>query len=213
MFYLISGKILSFIVFVIIVKLFNSFSDLILVEKIIGWFFIDHIFEEYNFTSGKFFLVNEDYRDLIKNLVALCVFLWFFAQQFIVFEFFFIFSIFVVSFFIQKSNKKLFIVSSYVFLFFMVLVLNFNIIQFTTFLCVIFICTVIYCKFFMLLFLRGCSNYRLKQFIVIFSLKSILFLFFLAICLLCFPWTSVNNFVVEGLVQMLMLYTYYIYYF
>ena len=68
MFYLISGRILSGIVFVIIFKLFNSYSDLILVEKIVGWFFIDHIFEEYGFTSGKFFLINS--LSLYNNIIA-----------------------------------------------------------------------------------------------------------------------------------------------
>ena len=36
-----------------------------------GWFFIEHIFEEYTITSGKLFLINKNFRTLTRNLLLL----------------------------------------------------------------------------------------------------------------------------------------------
>ena len=37
-------------------------------NKFTGWFLVDHLFEEYKKTSGKFFTCNKDFRRLILNL-------------------------------------------------------------------------------------------------------------------------------------------------
>lgn len=214
MFYLISGKILSGIVFVIIFKLFNSYSDLVLTEKIAGWFFIDHIFEEYSFTSGKFFLINEDYRDLIKNLLVLCIFLWFFLQQFVLFEFFlvFLFLFFVFLLLNRRINKNLLLSINCIFLFYTFLLVNFYLTQFTISIYCLILCILFYYKFFVLVVIRECSISAIKRLILVFNLKSTVFLSFFVFCFLFFSCTNMNNFVLEKVLQILILYTY-IYYF
>ena len=209
MFYLISGKILSGIVFVIIFKLFNGYSDLVLTEKIAGWFFIDHIFEEYNFTSGKFFLINEDYRNLIKNLFVLCIFLWFFLQQFVLFEFFLFFVFLLLT---RRINKNLLLSINYIFLFYTFLLVNFYLTQFTIIIYGLILCILVYYKFLVLVLIRECSISAIKRFILVFNLKSTVFLSFFVFCFLFFSCTNMNNFVLEEVLQILILYTY-IYYF
>ena len=44
-------------------------TDLNLLDRLFGWFFFEHVFEEYAITAGKFFLINEDFRTLITNVL------------------------------------------------------------------------------------------------------------------------------------------------
>ena len=57
----------------LLIKLFKDFSFLNfnVLEKSVSWFLIDHISEQYNLTSGKLFLVNEDFRRLITNFLTI----------------------------------------------------------------------------------------------------------------------------------------------
>ena len=71
MWYFISGKSMSLLVFVVLVKSLQNFIDLSLFESSIGWFLMEHVFEEYSLTAGKFFLINGDFRTLIKNFIVI----------------------------------------------------------------------------------------------------------------------------------------------
>ncbi len=71
MWYFFAGKLIALISYSSFNNLLIHFYDLNLLNKIVGWFFIEHVFEEYNKTSGKFFLINKDFRNLLKNLLIL----------------------------------------------------------------------------------------------------------------------------------------------
>ena len=58
---------MSWLIFLILVKAVLNFNHLIVSESFLGWFLIEHLFEEYCLTANKFFLINDDFRNLIKN--------------------------------------------------------------------------------------------------------------------------------------------------
>ena len=66
---LIAGKLMSFMFQFLLIKLFKdfSFSNFNAIEKSISWFLVEHISDHYSLTSGKFFMINEDFRRLITN--------------------------------------------------------------------------------------------------------------------------------------------------
>jgi hypothetical protein len=66
---LIAGKLMSLMFQFLLIKLFKdfSFSNFNALEKSISWFLVEHVFEHYRLTSGKFFMINEDFRRLITN--------------------------------------------------------------------------------------------------------------------------------------------------
>lgn len=66
---LIAGKSMGFMFQFLLIKLFKdfSFSNFNALEKSISWFLVEHVFDHYNLTSGKFFMINEDFRRLITN--------------------------------------------------------------------------------------------------------------------------------------------------
>jgi len=52
----------------ILVKSIKDHEQLTFFDKLAGWFLLEHVFEEYAKTAGKFFTCNEDFRRLILNL-------------------------------------------------------------------------------------------------------------------------------------------------
>ena len=223
MLYLISGRILSIFEFLLIFKLFETFPDLIFFEKIIGWFTIDHILEEYNFTSGKFFLVNEDYRSLIKNLTILVTSVCFFAQLLTPIEFILVNILFILIFiFLTNKNLKykarLFIFIGYAYLSYTFLIINFYslfiLIKLTICIWVLINITQFYLSIFSLILTYQCSFNNFKQVVTILVLKLVIYLFFLklefsfGLYLLCMPCNQINNFVLEFIFKLLIVYTY-----
>lgn len=72
MWYLIAGKLMSFIAYISFKSLLDlDINNITSIQKFFGWFLIEHMFEEYKKTSGKFFLINEDFRSLIKNILII----------------------------------------------------------------------------------------------------------------------------------------------
>ena len=134
MWYFVSGKLMSVITSMVLFKSLNNLTDLFILERSIGWFLIEHVFEESNLTAGKLFLVNEDFRTLIKNFIVLLRNIIFLAQALTPLEFFIInfILIFIFIFYKNKSLKtiiRIIIVVSYFllfqsFLFFNIFLLN-----------------------------------------------------------------------------------------
>ena len=226
MWYLISGYILSSVVFILISKLFLNFSvfNLELNEKIIGWFLIDHIFEEYKFTSGKFFLINEDYRSLITNIVILTRNLCFFAQLFNPIEFITINILLIIVFFFVTSQHwghrvKLFVFVSYIFLSQTFLIVNtyllvqlFKVIGVNAVLIFIYY---FYIYLISLLLIYNCSNNLAKQISFALLIKILIYFFFMCVgfsvlfLFLFMNCSSVNNFFLEFFLKLLIPYTYF----
>jgi hypothetical protein len=134
MWYFVSGKLMSVITGMVLFKSLNNLTGLFILERSIGWFLIEHVFEESNLTAGKLFLVNEDFRTLIKNFIVLLRNIIFLAQALTPLEFFIInfILIFIFIFYKNKSLKtivRIIIVVSYFllfqsFLFFNIFLLN-----------------------------------------------------------------------------------------
>lgn len=225
MWYLISGYILSSVVFILISKLFLNFSvlNLELNEKIIGWFLIDHIFEEYAFTSGKFFLINEDYRSLITNIIILIRNLCFFAQLFSPIEFITINILLIIIFFLVTSRHwkhrvKLFVFVSYIFLLQTFLIVNtyllihlFNLIVINA---ILIFSYYFYIYLISLLLIYNCSKDSAKQIYFVLIIKILVYfvvmfvgllILFLVLFINC---DSVNNFFLEFFLKLLIPYTY-----
>ena len=70
---LIAGTIMNSIIDNITYKIliFQNLSNLTVTEKIVGWFLIDHVPKTYYYTSVKFFLINEEFRRLITNILII----------------------------------------------------------------------------------------------------------------------------------------------
>ena len=64
---------MSFIIKFLLIKLFEDFcfNNFNILEKSVSWFLVEHVFEQYNLTSGKFFIINEDFRRLITNFLKI----------------------------------------------------------------------------------------------------------------------------------------------
>ena len=73
MWVLIAGTIMNSIINNITYKIliFQNISNLTVTEKLIGWFLIDHVPKTYSYTSVKFFLINEEFRKLITNILII----------------------------------------------------------------------------------------------------------------------------------------------
>jgi len=130
MWYFISGKIMSVLCLMILSKSLKTFPDLIFFDNCMGWFLIEHIFEEYNLTAGKFFLINEDFRTLIRNLVVIIRNLIFLAQALNPLEFIIV-NLILMFIFILYKNKHfknsviIIVLISYYLLFQSFLIFNF----------------------------------------------------------------------------------------
>lgn len=71
MLYFFASRLISLISYFVFYKLFINPADLSLLDRSFGWFLIEHIFEEYSMTPGKFFLTSIDFRTLIKNFLII----------------------------------------------------------------------------------------------------------------------------------------------
>lgn len=219
---------MNIFVFFVLSNFFKYFPELILFEKIVGWFFVDHIFEDYNFTAGKLFLVQEDYRSLIRNLTVLITSLCFFAQLLTPFEFIFVNMLFIFLFVI-KTNKKIkqifrfLVLMCYSYLIYTFLIVNvyllFSLSKLIFFIGIAFSVLAVYGYILITLILFKSSVKKLKQLICIFNIKVILYIIVLKslvftnfFCLinLC---SCLNNIVLDFVCLLLIPYAYLYYLF
>ncbi len=115
MWYFVAGKVMSLSTVMALFNLLNNGELTLSLEKLLGWFLIEHIFEEYGFTAGKFFLINEDFRTLMKNLLIIARNLTFLAQALDPLEFLIINVILFSILLIYKNNSLKYIVQSIIF--------------------------------------------------------------------------------------------------
>ncbi len=66
---LLAGKLMALTSYSITLQTIENINELNYVNTVFGWFLVEHLFEEYSKTAGKFFLVNQDFRNLIKNIL------------------------------------------------------------------------------------------------------------------------------------------------
>lgn len=84
--FLIAGKILSLVSYFLLSCLLSGPNQVNVTNKVFGWFLLEHIFEEYSQTAGKFFLVNNDFRNLMTNLFIIVRNLIFWPRLSVLFE-------------------------------------------------------------------------------------------------------------------------------
>lgn len=106
MWYIMAGKLMSYLTFISLFNLLNNLNDFKTFNCTICWFFIEHIYEEYGFTSGKFFFISDDFRTLVKNCLLILRNFTFLAQAFNPLEFIFI-NILLISTLIFYKRKTL----------------------------------------------------------------------------------------------------------
>ena len=118
MWYLMVGNVLTILTYSVYLNYLYKLEEINTVEIFFGWFFLEHIFEQYNTTPGKLFLIYEDFRTLIINIVLLTRNIFFMAQLFTPAEFVFI-NIVLIYLIFKFKNKlkfntvKIFLVLSY----------------------------------------------------------------------------------------------------
>lgn len=69
MWFLFAGKLMSVLCFFVFFQGVADPLNLDIVNRLFGWFFLEHLFEDYEINAGKFFLINVDFRKLIKNFL------------------------------------------------------------------------------------------------------------------------------------------------
>jgi hypothetical protein len=111
MWYLIAGYSMSFVVNLVFSKVLKDKPNLSISERFLGWFFIEYAFERYNQTPGKLFLINEDFRRLVKNVIIALRNIFFFSNLLTFTEFFLygllpLALIYLIFFFIKVASVK-----------------------------------------------------------------------------------------------------------
>lgn len=223
MWYFISGKIMSVLCLMILSKSLKTFPDLIFFDNCMGWFLIEHIFEEYNLTAGKFFLINEDFRTLIRNLVVIIRNLIFLAQALNPLEFIVV-NLILMFIFIQYKNKhfkdivRFIILISYYLLFQSFLIFNFfvfYVLLINIFPILFFIVTLFFYSYLVYLYFILIEKKIIKNYIKIIFIK--FFIYFLLInvnlCIFLFITISLfkqcDNILHELILNIIIPYSYY----
>lgn len=224
MWYLISGQLMTLSIYLLFYKLFKNFYDLILIEKFMGWFLIDHILEEYSITAGKFFLINEDYRSLIKNLTILIKNICFLAQfftpiQFILVNICLIFLYFLIKDIIKTYKARFLIFMCYFVLLQAFLIINFNFlfkfINLVLNILLFFFIIGVYFYLIGLSLIYRCSYHTTKKKLI---LKIIKFFLVLVVCLFLFFLILIefwvfsfdkDNIILEFVIKFLVSYVYF----
>ena len=102
MWYLIAGNLMSLIVYLTFTNFLLDLQDLNIYQRFICWFFIEHLQDDCNFSAGKFFLTDIDFRTLIKNVLIISRNFIFLAQALRPLEFF-ILNILLIALFIYNK--------------------------------------------------------------------------------------------------------------
>lgn len=237
MWYLIAGKFMSLTLYFIFCKTFICTNELNLLDRVIGWFFVEHLFEEYNIPAGKFFLTNIDFRTLLKNVLIIFrnVFVWSHfvtLTEFILTISILILVIYFLVYFL-KSNKinasvrEIFILSYYLVVFYLLLLktfFSFDLFDiyfiFKPITAVLFLCSCFFIaiRFYFFYLILSVLNAMIRRCFVIFIKLIFYSLIFLYLNTLFFSFLSItfelnNCLVQEFLIKILIVYAYVYYLF
>ena len=222
MWYLISGKLMSFIAYFSFKNLFDLNNNYLnTAVKFFGWFLLEHIEEDYEKTAGKFFITNEDFRRLIKNIFIVVRNVIFWSHLITFLEFILILSILIlliyVLFHFLKVKRIKSILLDCVLLFYylnIILFLSLNLyFSFDWFdLCFIFnpiIIILLMLGFIKLKVLVYFYDYIINNQNKIIFIKFLLYLILLYIIIISFDLNLIkNNFIQESVVKILIIYSY-----
>lgn len=224
MWYFIAGNFVSIVLSNILIKSLFFCDSLTVLESSIGWFLIEHIFEEYSLTTGKFFLISEDFRTVIQNFLMILRNVVFLAQSFNPLEFFIInlLLICVLTFYKQTHfyNKvKICVLVTYLFLFKSFLFLNYDLIYIlfnASFLVLFCLITILFYIFILYWCLTLKKNY-ITQMLQVFTSKIIAYLLmnsclgvFISLALILLVKIQ-ENILHELILRIVLIYSYLIY--
>ena len=217
MIYLIAGKVLSFFIYTIFYKYLYCLEDLTNLDSFLGWFLIEHVYEDYSTNYAKLFLIYEDFRRLIINILFIMRNIFFIAQYMTINEFLLVnFFVFFFSVCYRKKSKKLSF--KIIFALVYICILNsFSLISFIHIFMLIFIIVFIYLFKVLINFYTSIFSYfnfpkfnELK--IIIVKILSFLVVFFFFVgCLMLNLITFIkinDNFIQEFLIKNLIIYIY-----
>lgn len=227
MWYLLYGNFVSSLLFIILLNSLKNLNYLSDFELSVGWFLIEHVFEEYNLTTGKFFLVSKDFRTLIKNFIMIIRNIIFLAQLFTPLEFIIINVLLLCTLILFKKTKfynklKILVLFSYYFLFKSFVFFDYYLISTlcSNFFLMILNLMAISLYVFILYCFLTLTKGKLKQIIQLVLIKIFLYLFvmiinFILISLLIFLLFSIKNqenILHEFSLNILIIYSYLLYY-
>jgi len=236
MWYLFSGRLMSWIAYFVFYKLLITPDDLSLLDRTAGWFFIEHMYEEYGMTAGFFFFSNGDFRTLNKNLVIIVRNILTWSHILTLTEFTLTISILVLLtyliFYLLKTNKvkskkaDVVILIYYTFVIYVLLLktfVSFNmfdiyfifnplLIVFCVFSVLIFMCKIVIFYYKRISESKTNKNTVVKLIKVIFYVLSLLTVIFLCFSCLVNLNIASNDFLREFVIKVLFIYTYVYYY-
>lgn len=225
MIFFIVGNILSLFTYSLYFSYLNNIEKFHTVEIFLGWFLLEHVFEEYNTTAGKLFLNYEDFRTLIKNVLFLARNLVFVAQILTPAEFIFINTI--LFFFIIKYKQKLksdvvkiliifiygFILNSFLFVDLnnILIGLGYMFVLYLLFISLILYFNVMYYFVFLRVLFKTKNNFNFKLFTMkfLFYISVTFFIIFLVIAYLIVYSNSSENFIQEFVLSNIIFYSYF----
>tara|TARA_B110000003_G_scaffold243693_1_gene252325 strand:+ start:33320 stop:34045 length:726 start_codon:yes stop_codon:yes gene_type:complete len=221
MWFLLAGNLLSLFAYSIYCNYLFEAKTITKTKCLLGWFLIEHSFEEYNTTAGKLFLVYEDFRQLITNLLSISRNVFFIAQYFTPVEFVFVNLVIFLIVFIYKKKlslstiKSLIVFSYYVilnsFLFIDLTNLNKIFVLYLLIIILIFYFSIFYYLLFFKLSHIKISNIYFKLIITkMFTYSSTFLAIFSSIIVSLSSFITINeNFVQEFVLNNLVLYLYF----
>ena len=207
----VAGKFISVVAYFMLLKLTIDYAELNFFEISFGWFLIEYVYEDYSETSGKCFLINKDFRDLIKNLLII-------TCKNVVLKFYFLFLLLfslVCVFSLKKYNFKKLSVLCFCGLFFLLffsfkLSVNF----FNKYLLLLFFILTVLSFYFIFYahinfyFDKVKQKMHLLPYKLWFYLLIILFFNVIFVVLLTLMINTNNNFIQEFLLKILVIYIY-----
>lgn len=235
MWYLVAGKLMCLIIYFIFSKAFVHTNDLSIIDRLIGWFFVEHLFEEYNLIAGKFFLINIDFRTLLKNVIIIFRNVFFLSHLVTLTEFLLTVSILIlITYFliyflklkrVNANARDVFILGYYAVIIYLLLLktfFSFDLFDiffiFKPITVILFFCSCLFIviKFYLFYFTLFILNITIRYCFVVFikTIFYVLIFFYLNIIFLEFLSVTLelsNNVIQEFLVKSLIVYAY-IYY-
>ena len=227
-----AGKLITLISYLSFNNLLIYSNNLNLLNRVVGWFFIEHVFEEYNKTAGKFFLNNKDFRNLFKNLLILSrnILLW--SQFLTLIELLLTISLLILIIYcliyliyqdkVKGKSKEVLILIYYIFLIYVLLLKNVIFLNWFDIFFILKAITILFfvCSIFIFICLNIITFYNLVLYSLRFKRTQIFFIkslfYFLTISLLSIVyirlWSNFNlhnnNIIQELIISILLPYTY-----
>lgn len=216
MWYLISGSLMSLLGYITFINFLQK-DCLDIYQHLICWFFIEYLYDYYNFSAGKFFLLDSEFRTLTRNGLIVTLNSILFARLVAPLGFFLL-NLCLFLFFLVTSPKNFnnyylnsFLIFCYVLLLYSFIYFNSGLIYlFLKVYLIFFLCLIVIIVYLYIGSLNLClgPNFKYSYFLLKFFLYSSLFLLNILIFLTCLLNSVSDNIIQEFSLKILIPYTY-----